>query len=399
MFDLKGAPLQYDAWPIARALRGERFANYELRCRRLDKRTEFVGSYSGTPVPHPDGRIALAVIAVRDVTEEKLAEQTLAESEARFRTMADGLPLIVWVHGADGQQQFVNRTVCEFFGVSEAETRGGRWQVLMHPDDATGYMNEFLACVRERQPFHAETRVRRADGQWRWIESWARPRFSASGEFLGFVGTSADITDRRRVEEALRHAKEEAERTSEAKSEFLATLSHELRTPLTPVLLTASIIESHPGLPDDLREDVASIRRNVELESRQISDLLDLTRIEKGKLHLDQQEVDLHLVIRSAIDICQREASATMTVELGASRHVVRGDATRLQQVFWNLINNAIKFTGSDGSIRCAQPTPTPAISPWRLSTPAPALIRRCCRRSSTLSNRARVRRRRSAAD
>src|SRR5687767_61735 len=110
-------------------------------------------------------------------------------------------------------------------------------------------------------------------------------------------------------------------------------------------------MESHPGLPDDLRRDVENIRRNVELESRLISDLLDLTRIEKGKLELDEQDVDLHLIVRSAVDICQREASAKLTVDLGATRHTVRGDGTRLQQVFWNLINNAIKFTGTDGTI------------------------------------------------
>jgi CheY-like chemotaxis protein len=146
-------------------------------------------------------------------------------------------------------------------------------------------------------------------------------------------------------------ARADAERASDAKSEFLATLSHELRTPLTPVLLTVSLLESHPELPEDLREDVKTIRRNVELESRLISDLLDLTRISRGKMHLDMQDVDLHLIVRSAIDICQREASAKMRVEFNATRRLVRGDSTRLQQIFWNLISNAIKFTGRNGEI------------------------------------------------
>src|SRR5687767_12214841 len=110
-------------------------------------------------------------------------------------------------------------------------------------------------------------------------------------------------------------------------------------------------MESHPGLPPELREDVATIRRNVELESRLISDLLDLTRIIRGKLQLDEREVDLHLIVRSAVDICQREASAKLSLELKAERHVVRGDSTRLQQIFWNLINNALKFTGPGGTI------------------------------------------------
>jgi CheY-like chemotaxis protein len=124
-----------------------------------------------------------------------------------------------------------------------------------------------------------------------------------------------------------------------------------LRTPLTPVLLTVSLMESHPQLPTDLRGDVATIRRNVELESRLISDLLDLTRIERGKLQLDMQGVDVHLIIRAAADICQRDVSAKLTLELGATQHTVRGDSTRLQQIFWNLINNAIKFTPDTGTV------------------------------------------------
>ena len=160
-----------------------------------------------------------------------------------------------------------------------------------------------------------------------------------------------ELEERNRIEAQLREAKDAAEAASRAKGEFLATLSHELRTPLTPVLLTVSLIESRPDLPDDVREDVATIRRNVELESQLISDLLDLTRIERGKLQLDLHDVDLHLILRSAIDICQREASARLTAELGAARHTMRGDSTRLQQVFWNLINNAIKFTPPHGAI------------------------------------------------
>jgi signal transduction histidine kinase len=165
------------------------------------------------------------------------------------------------------------------------------------------------------------------------------------------IGSTRDITAAKAAEQELRGAKDEAERASEAKSEFLATLSHELRTPLTAVLLTVSLVESRTDLPSDLREDIATIRRNVELVSRLISDLLDLTRITRGKLELDRQEIDLHLIARSAVDICEREASAKVTVELAASRHTVSGDGTRLQQVFWNLINNAIKFTPADGAI------------------------------------------------
>lgn len=132
----------------------------------------------------------------------------LRESEERFRIMADGLPHIVWVHGPDGQQQFVNKTFCEFFGVTREEMRGGRWKLLTHQDDAQSYAAKFIECVRDRKPFNAQVRVRRHDGAWRWIESWGQPRFTDTGEFLGFVGTSIDVTERRASDEKLKRVLE-----------------------------------------------------------------------------------------------------------------------------------------------------------------------------------------------
>lgn len=171
------------------------------------------------------------------------------------------------------------------------------------------------------------------------------------GFMLALARQTSQALERTRLFAAERTARAEAERANDAKSEFLAVLSHELRTPLTPVLLTVSLLESNPQLPTEIRDDIATIRRNVELESQLISDLLDLTRIARGKLQLDQQDVDLHLILRSAIDICQREASARLIVELNAKQNTIRGDSTRLQQIFWNLINNAEKFTPPEGTV------------------------------------------------
>ena len=221
-----------------------------------------------------------------------------------------------------------------------------------HPDDI-GRNIDHIQRLEMTSAGNAvyEKRYVRRDGSIVWTQINLSPTSDAAGRVVALVAVVEDITHRKQAEDELRRAKEEAERASDAKSEFLATLSHELRTPLTPVLLTVSLMESNPELPAELKEDVALIRRNVELESRLISDLLDLTRIERGKLQLDVQDVDLHLIVRSAIDICQREASAKLTVDLRASRHTVRGDGTRLQQIFWNLINNAQKFTKPEGTI------------------------------------------------
>lgn len=180
---------------------------FECRLRTASDEFRWVIS-SGQPRVATTGELLGFIGSIIDVHEHKQAEESLRESEIRFQEMVDGLPLIVWTHDAAGQQELVNLTFCEFFGVSREEMRGGRWQMLMHPEDADDYTREFFNCVEERRPFHAEVRVKRADGQWRNIESWARPRFGPGGEFRGFVGTSADITDRKESEEARRRSEE-----------------------------------------------------------------------------------------------------------------------------------------------------------------------------------------------
>lgn len=148
------------------------------------------------------------VVTLVDITDLKLTEDALRESEARFREMADGLPQVVWVHGPGGEQELVNQTFCDFFGVSREEMKGQRWRKFLHEDDVQGYVRKFLECVAKRQPFHAQVRVRREDGEWRWLDSWGKPRFTASGEFKGFVGSSTDVTEQKKTEAALRESEE-----------------------------------------------------------------------------------------------------------------------------------------------------------------------------------------------
>jgi len=146
----------------------------------------------------------------------------------------------------------------------------------------------------------------------------------------------------------------EKARSNMAKDQFLAMLSHELRTPLTPVLASALALESEPALPPGIHESLQMIRRNVELEARLIDDLLDLTRIDRGKVQLNFEVVDAHNLLQNALEICQPEIDRkhlTCSVNLSARKVHLRADPARLQQIFWNLINNAVKFTPSEGQI------------------------------------------------
>ncbi|HWB61302.1 MAG TPA: PAS domain-containing sensor histidine kinase, partial [Chthoniobacteraceae bacterium] len=165
-----------------------------------------------------------------------------------------------------------------------------------------------------------------------------------------------DLTQQREHEN-LRLAKDLAEKASLAKDSFLATLSHELRTPLTPALITSISLEENEELPESLRQDVSMIRRNIELEARLIDDLLDLTRISHGKFEIALAPMDVHAVLNRVIEICRSTIDAKrqrLQVEFGAKNPLTMGDGIRLQQVFWNIIRNAVKFTPQEGTITIA---------------------------------------------
>ncbi len=182
------------------------------------------------------------------------------------------------------------------------------------------------------------------------------------------VAFALDLSDRYRAEDNLRDAKEVAEKANRSKDQFLAMLSHELRTPLTPVLAATAGIAVDPALPLSVREDLAMIHRNVELEARLIDDLLDLTRIGRGKLQLRTETVDVHRVVADALSVIPPEEiegkQLVVAQELSATSHHVRGDGARLQQVLWNLVKNAVKFTPPGGRItlRSLNPASDPTL-------------------------------------
>jgi PAS domain S-box-containing protein len=160
---------------------------------------------------------------VTDIHDQKLTEQALRESETRFREVANGTPLPIWIHDEHGHQTFVNDTFVEYFGADPTEFEGDVWIELTHPDDRERYLAEFTRCVRDSRPFHAAVRVRRHDGSWRWLESWASPSFSDDGRYSGHIGTSADVSERQWAEEVLRLAhRDESRRRRNA--EFLTDI-------------------------------------------------------------------------------------------------------------------------------------------------------------------------------
>jgi PAS domain S-box-containing protein len=289
----------------------------EFRVVRPDGSVRWLDDKGKTFFDPADGRPSYMTGACVDVTAWRATADALRESEARLRQLADAMPQIVWMTDARGEIDYFNRRWEEYTGLAVGQSLGGAWVDVVHPDDRATAVARWRRAVETGEPFDNEHRYRRHDGTYRWQLARGLPVRDDGGAVVRWLGTSTDIHGQKLAEDAARVAGEtaaralrEAEEASRAKDEFLAALSHELRTPLTPVLVTAQMLEDDHSLSAEVRHDLGVIRRNVELETRLIDDLLDLTRVSRGKLTLNVDRVDVHAILRDAMRTCSDDIAA-----------------------------------------------------------------------------------------
>jgi PAS domain S-box-containing protein len=299
----------------------------------------------------------------RDITERKRAEAELQASEQRYRSLADAMPQIVWTARADGYNDYYNQRWFEYTGMTLEQTEGWGWQPVLHPEDVERCLRSWATAVQTGQSYEIEYRFRRAsDGAYRWHLGRAFPMRAPDGQILKWFGTATDIDDQKQAEEerarllaSEREARERAEEANRAKDEFLATLSHELRTPLTAMLGWTRMLRTRQLDQSTSAHALETIERNVRAQAQLIEDLLDVSRIITGKLRLDVSPVELMPVIEAALDNTRPAADAKLIqlqTALDPLTGPVSGDAARLQQVVWNLVSNAVKFTPKGGRVR-----------------------------------------------
>lgn len=292
--------------------------------------------------------------ALVDITARRQAESDLRASEAKFRTLASHAPMGIFLCDKNGDNIYVNETWCEMTDFTIDHARGKGWLKTVHPDDRERIAAGWDDAVRQGASSSAEFRFVRPNGEIIWVHGNAVQLKNADGQFTGYIGTVADVTEQKRVDAELKRVHEQTVAGSRAKDDFLAALSHELRTPLSPALLLASEAAANPDLPPQVRADFEAIRKCVELEARLIDDMLDITRISYGKLKLQLQPAGVHAILRDAISTVRAEIERkkiALTLKWKAKKEIVLGDAARLQQVFWNVLKNAVKFTPENGII------------------------------------------------
>ena len=319
----------------------------------------------------PDGKPMRTAGIARDITAQKGTEQALAESRERLQLIVESArDYAIISTDLDRRVTSWNPGAERLSGYTEAEMLGQSSDALFIPEDLERGDAEREAALALTSGRAANERWhRRKDSSRFWGSGLMMPMHNLRGEAVGFVKIFRDQTAARDANEALKRSRaelwealrqneqvrREIETASRAKDHFLAVLSHELRTPLTPVLMAAQTLSLRPDLPEGVRQAVEMIQRNVRIEAHFIDDLLDLTRISRGSLELDLGDTDLHEAVREAISVCEPQIEAKqqcLTVDLAAPRHRLRADRSRLQQVVWNVVSNAAKFTPLEGEIR-----------------------------------------------
>jgi PAS domain S-box-containing protein len=303
-----------------------------------------------------------------DISERKRAEQDLRESEEWARLAIQVAKLGGWRLHLDTNLVEMDQRMREIWGEPEDGAMVPLPQVIarMHPDDRERVAAAVNAAIDPQSTgiYEIEYRIVWNDGTERWVLAKGQAQFEGAGasrRTVGFFGTLLDITDRKQAEVErellLRReqlAREEAERANRVKDEFLAVLSHELRSPLNPILGWSKLLQQSKLDEARTAQALATIERNAKLQSELIEDLLDVSRILRGKLSLTVAPVNPAATIRAAMETVRLAAEAKsiqITAHLEPEVGSIAGDSTRLQQVVWNLLSNAVKFTSPGGQV------------------------------------------------
>lgn len=370
--ELAGLPrekmLGRNVWEIFPTAVGTEF--YKLAHEAMDERKSVQAELFHAPwgrwldtriYPTRDG----IVIFRADITERRHQEllaqkrgEQLQESEDLLRLATEAADIGTFdFYPETGEIHWSDRCK-ELFGLSpNAEITYDLYISGVHPDDRhlVDQAVQKVQSPTSNRRYEIEYRtIGIEDGRERWVAEKGRAILNEKGEAIRFIGTILETTERKNAELALQRANREAEEANRAKDKFLAMLSHELRTPLTPVLMTISSLRAQPEVPEELRADLEILQRNVELEALLIDDLLDLTRIVHGKLELHNDAVDIHAALEHALAITAGEfeqKQLTIVRRFEAAEHHCWADTARLQQVFWNLVKNAVKFTPAGGRL------------------------------------------------
>lgn len=374
--------------PAVRALRGETADHEELYVSSADGSIDTWMSVTSRPLMDAEGLLSGAVALFADITARKRSEEqlhearsvlekrveertrelqqalndlsiennermesqeALADSEGRYRFLANAIPHIVWTAEADGLTDYYNDRWTQYTGLDAHESYAVRWTTILHEEDMVRVSAEWEKALEQGIEFRTEARMKRAsDGIYRWHLLHLLPLRGDDGYVVKWFATATDIDEQKRLEVELVQAKDLALAAAAAKTNFLANISHEIRTPINGIIGTTGLLIETPLSPEQ-REYASILFSSGESLLAIINDLLDLSKIEAGKLSIENTDFDLSQTIETAIGLFAESVHLKklelITFVAADSPNALRGDPTRLRQVLTNLISNAIKYT------------------------------------------------------
>jgi PAS domain S-box-containing protein len=295
---------------------------------------------------------------IQDITLRKQSEQALRTSEGKYRSLVANIPDIVWTADANWQLLYVSDSVEKILGYTAGELiqgDGTLWLDRIHPNDFPKVQLAYQTLFAKEETFDVEYRTRRKDGQWIWLNNRAPSTYVRDGVRCA-DGLLSDITQRKRVEEALQQTKEAAEAANRAKSQFLASMSHELRTPLNAIIGFSEILADKTF--GDLNDRQLKYSHNILNSGRHllqlINDILDLSKVEAGKLELARSSFNVARALENVQVIVKTLAckkGIALDFDVAAAPPELFADEAKFKQIMYNLLSNAIKFTPDKGRV------------------------------------------------
>lgn len=317
----------------------------EYRLKRHDGQYRWIADNS-VPRYNTDGSFAGFISACIDIDDQKNFREKIMESELRFKTISNASPVGLWMTDANGQNTFVNDTWIEWTGIPFEKQLGMGWLDRLLEDDKVNAPSNFIATMIKREKFTSEFRLKRADGEIRWCLTEGFPYYDIDGKFLGYAGSVTDITGMKKIEER--------------KDDFIKMASHELKTPITSI---KGYVQLLLNIYDELNEEkfqasrptvkssLNTISKQVSKLTRLVSELLDLTRIESGKLELRKTEFSLGGLLEEAVQEVRHTTSRHAIILHNDFEGIIYADKDRISQVLLNLLTNAIKYSSNSNKI------------------------------------------------
>lgn len=301
-----------------------------------------VYDYIFTPVINEHGQVEAVAGTTRDITEIKTAENTLAESEARFRTMAEGMNVYIAMSDETSNAIYFNQTWSKLTGRSTNELLAYGWADLLHPDDRERHLDVYRTAFKTQSPLHDSYRVLTKDGNYRWLLIDGSVRRYSDGSFAGYISAGVDITE----------LKEDEQR----KNDFISMVSHELKTPLTSALSYVQVSKKRTTQNNDTVTAGMLDRTEKQLGkmTRMINGFLNVSRLESGKIQIDRQRFDMAQLVKEVEEESLAAVTSHKVIFAPVEETLVNADLEKISHVIQNFISNAVKYSKPNSVVHVA---------------------------------------------